>query len=115
MPHIHWELKPPLTVPHRGVNRNVGSGGRRIRSPRLSLGTWGVRGRLQIQRVGVVVFQCINLRGDIILSFMTLEETEAQGRAGVSCTPGKGMPVVPLNSVLLSSVREGASWREVED
>lgn len=47
---------------------------------------------------------------------MTLkEETEAQGRAGVSCTPGKGLPVVPLNSVLLSSVREGASWQEVED
>lgn len=38
----------------------------------------------------------------------------SQNRTGVSCTPGKGMTVVPLNSVLLRSVREGASWREVE-
>lgn len=46
---------------------------------------------------------------------MTLKEERAQGRAGVSCTLGKGMPVVPLNSVLRSSVGEGASWQEVED
>lgn len=45
---------------------------------------------------------------------MTLKETEAQSRAGVSCTPGNGMTVVPLNSVLLSSVGEGTSWQEVE-